>query len=260
MPTTTATRTRTPTEVRAATAWLHVVARHGRTVVAGSRSGLPLGLRQLRGAPGDTALRVGLVQTGAMLVGGDDVHLDVDVGPGASLILRDISATLAHPMADGAPAARQHLRIRVADGGRAVIAEEPLVVAAGARLHRDVRIDLHGEARLLHRDTLVLGRHGEDGGALIARTRAVRDGTTPVLDDTVDTAIAPGALRSPAVLGTARVLASLTAFGTDLADTLPADGFALSPVDSLVRRLAAGARELHDLDKLQRAWQATLVG
>ncbi|HEY4095941.1 MAG TPA: urease accessory protein UreD [Baekduia sp.] len=259
MPTTTATRTRTPTEVRAATAWLHVVARHGRTVVAGSRSGLPLGLRQLRSAPGDTALRVGLVQTGAMLVGGDDVHLDVDVGAGASLILRDISATLAHPVADGAPAARQHLRIRVADGGRAVIAEEPLVVAAGARLHRDVRIDLHGEARLLHRDTLVLGRYGEDGGTLVARTRAVRDGA-PVLDDTLDTSIEGPALRSAAVLGSARVLASLTAFGTDLTDALPADGFALSPVDTLVRRLAAGVRELQDLNTLQRAWQATVLG
>jgi urease accessory protein len=229
----------------------------GRSVVRESRSGLPLGLRQLHGwaaGAASGAVHVAIVQTGAMLVGGDDVRLEVEVGPGAALVLQDISATLAHPMDGAAGDARQHLNVRVAPGGCAVIAEEPLVVARGARLQREVRIDLDGDARAVHRDTLVLGRHGEAGGNLLARTRVQRDGV-PLLDDGLDTSLP----TSAAVLGGARVLASLSAFGLPEAVDVPPDAFLLASGDVLLRRLAADVRSLHDVDACLRRWQAAAL-
>jgi urease accessory protein len=227
----------------------------GRSVIRGSRSALPLGLRQLHGWAGAGAVHVALVQTGAMLVGGDDVRVEVDVGPGAALVLRDISATLAHPM-DGA-AAQQQLLVRVAPGGCAVIAEEPLVIARGARLQREVRIELAGDARAVHRDTLVLGRHGEAGGSLLARTRVERDGV-PLLDDGLDTSDA-ATHGSPAVLGGARVLASVAAFGLPDGVDVPPDAFLLASGDVLLRRLAADVRSLHEVDTWLRRWQAAAL-
>jgi urease accessory protein len=233
----------------------------GRSVVRESRSGLPLGLRQLHGwaagagpAAGG-AVHVALVQTGAMLVGGDVVRLEVDVGPGAALVLRDISATLAHPT-DGA-AAQQRLRVRVAPGGCVVIVEEPLVIARGARLRREVRIELAGDACAVHRDTLVLGRHGEAGGSLSVRTRVERD-RVPLLDDGLDTSDA-ATQGSPAVLGGARVLASVAAFGLPVPVDVPPDAFGLASGDVLLRRPAADVRSLHDVDAWLRRWQAAAL-
>jgi urease accessory protein len=193
-----------------------------------------------------------------MLVGGDDVSVDVSAGPGAVLVLRDISGTLAHPMGDDGPGARQVLHVRVADGGRVVIAEEPLVIAAAARLRREVRIALDGDARVLHRDTLVLGRHGERGGAVVAHTRVERDGRA-VLDDTFDSTIGEAALRSAAVLGGARVLATLALFAPDDLGGRPTDAFELAQGDALVRRLARRANDLGDLGEWQRTWHGRLV-
>ena len=230
---------------------MRVIWEDGHTVVRELRSCGPIGLRELRDE-GDGVVRVALVQTSAILVGGDDVGLDVEVGPGAALVLRELSATLAHPMARGVPPARQRLRVCVAAGGRAVVAEEPVIVAGDARLVREVRIDLAQDARVLHRDTLVLGRHDETGGSARAHMRVTRDGL-PLLDDTVDTSRATA--RSPAVLGTARVVAGLALFGAP-PRVLPRDAFALSPRDTLLRRLAPTLRGLGDIDDHQRAWSA----
>ena len=101
--------------------------------------------------------RVALVQTAAYLVGGDAVRLRVRVDDGAALELCEISATLVHP---GEPA-RQIIDIEVGDHARLVFAELPLIVAAGARLERRLTITLGAGSQVVHRDTLVLGRHGE---------------------------------------------------------------------------------------------------
>lgn len=232
-----------------ARARVRVVRVGGHTVVRELRSCGAIGLRELRDE-GDGVLRVALVQTSAILVGGDDVGLDVDVGPGASLVLRDLSATLAHPMARGVPPARQRLRVCVGAGGRAVIAEEPVIVAVDARFVRAVTIDLAQDAQVLHRDTLVLGRHDETGGSARTHTRVTRDGL-PLLDDTLDTRHTTA--HSPAVLGTARVVAGLALFGAP-PGRLPPDAFALSPRDTLLRRLAPSLRGLGDIEDHQHAW------
>jgi urease accessory protein len=196
-------------------------------------------------------VRVAIAQSAATLVDGDDVRLEVSVGQGCALELTEISATLAHPMQGGA---RWRLALSAAAGARVVLAEEPLIVAAGAKVHREVTIDAAADARIMHRETLVLGRHGEDGGAVTARTRVLRGGR-PVLDDTLG--FAGASSRSAAVLGSARVIASLALFGCELAG--PADGLLLHSGDRLVRRLVGATTALADLAALVTVWRAAVL-
>jgi urease accessory protein len=73
---------------------------------------------------------IALTQTAAMLVAGDDVSLEVSVGAGAGVLLRELSATIAHP---ATIPARQRISIDVAPGGVLIMLGEPLVIAAGAQ-------------------------------------------------------------------------------------------------------------------------------
>jgi urease accessory protein len=239
MSATTASRTRTPTEAR-----LRIERDGDRSVVAALVSAAPIGLRPLAGR--DVVARVAVLQTAACLVAGDDVALLVEVGEGAALDLRDISATLAHPVPPGTAPIRQRIVLRAAAGARVVWAEQPLVVAAGTALERITRLELATGAVVLHRETLVLGRHGEEPGAARVRLRAERDGR-PVLDDGLDTGEL-AALRSPAVLGAARAVGSLALLGAPPPAGLPDGAFALGPLDTLLRVPAASALALAALD------------
>jgi urease accessory protein len=239
-------RTVTPTRTdRRATSRLRV----SRRGVLEAAATAPLAQRRLRDV-GDGAIHVAIVQAAAMLVDGDDVRVEVSVGPDAALVLSDISATVAHPMHLGA---RWRMVISAAPGARVVVREQPLIVADGAIVRRELTIEAAPGARVLHRETLVLGRHGERGGAVCARTRVTRSGRA-LLDDTLDTSQVE-ALRSAAVLGTARVAASLAAFGCELE---PA-GFLLGAGDQLVRRLASDMLGLGDIDALERRWRAAVL-
>lgn len=250
MPTATPTRTEGAAPAPAATV-LHVERDGHRTVVRALRSALPLGLREVRGAREGWA-SVAVVQTAATLVGGDDVRLQVTVGPGARLHLADISATLAHPGAR----ARQQLDIVVEAGGRLVLAEQPLIVAAGASLDRRVRLTLGEGAAAVHHETLVLGRHGEEPGDARLRLRVEQAGA-PVLDETLVTGDL-GVLRSAAVLGDAGAVGSVGLYGVASPGLVPADAFTLGPRHTLVRRPAANTRGLTALDALLQAWATAL--
>lgn len=232
----------TPIRTEGSTARLRVARDGARTVATEIRGCAPLGLRVL--GVRASALHVAVVQTAACLVGGDDVRLRVEVGEGARLVLTDISATLAHPVPRGRPGARQSIEGVVGDGASLEWIEQPLILAAGCRLVRDVELSMHGDARIVHHDTLVLGRHGETAGCARLRLRVTRDGL-PVLDEGLDTARA-AALASPAVLGGARVIASLGRYGEPVADVLPAGAMRLGPADLLVRRLATSTADVSD--------------
>jgi len=224
----------------------------GRSVVRQLRERSPLGFRELSGSgiAGGPA-RVAIVQRAAHLVGGDEVRLEVDVGDGAALELVEISATLVHPGAPG----RQAIAVSAGAGARLAYAEQPLIVAAGARLERLLTLDLAAGAQIVHRDTLVLGRHGEAPGAVRSRTRIARAGV-PLLDETIDTTDLT-ILRSAAVLGGARVVGALGRYGLD--GPAPPDALWLGPADTLVRRLAEHARALAPLDRLAREWAGALL-
>jgi urease accessory protein len=90
------------------------------------------------------------------------------------------------------------------------------VLAAGCALERTTTVALADGARALLRETVVLGRSGQQPGALRARTRATHAGR-PLLVEQLDTACLP-VLRSPVVAGDAAVLDTVMLLGARGAD------------------------------------------
>jgi urease accessory protein len=153
--------------------------------------------------------RIGLLATSALLLGGDQVVIEVEVGPGANLELFDVAGTVAYH-GRGQPAA-WHTTARVADGGTLRWAGEPFVVADGADVLRTLELELDAYATLRLRETVVLGRSGEVGGRLRTRTGIRVDGEPVLLEDQ---RLDPSGLRRcPGMLGDHRVIDSLLAVG-----------------------------------------------
>jgi urease accessory protein len=246
-PTTTPT-THTSTD---ACALVRVERRGARSVVSRLHSEAPLGLRLL--AEAGTRARVAIVNTAAMLIGGDALSLEVEVGPGAACELLEISATTAHPTR-GEHRIDQRLRVSVGDGAFLSLREQPLIIAAATTLRRTTVIELTGDAQVAHREMLVLGRHDEPPGAACVRVRTERDGEA-LFDDTIDTRELAVA-GSPAVFGNARVLGMLSLWGIPTA--IDGDGvFELGPRDHVMRVLGPAAREIAGLlDAAQRVGEA----
>ena len=166
---------------------------------------------QLLHGPADRC-RVALLATTALLLGGDEVRLEIDVAAGATLELSDVAGTVAY---DGRGAAAcWDVSIRVADGGRLRWSGQPFVVADGARVSRTLDLQLFGTAQALLRETLVLGRTGQAGGTVRNRTVVHRDGRPLLLEDLL---LEPDGIRLlPGMLGQERVLDSVLALGVPL--------------------------------------------
>ncbi|GGM16790.1 urease accessory protein UreD [Nakamurella endophytica] len=154
-------------------------------------------------------VRVALVATQALLLGGDHAELSVRVGAGLDLELVEVGGTVAYD-ADGRGSAWS-ADVEIDRGGRLRWAAEPFVVADGAAVQRRTGIRLAEEAAAALRETFVLGRTGERGGSLVARTRVDLVGA-PLYAEDLD--LSDADLRSrPGVLGPARVLDQLAVFG-----------------------------------------------
>ena len=91
----------------------------GRTRVTVLRSDGPLALRE-------TPLGVYLVGTAAGPLGGDDLALDIDVGPGSRLVIRSAAGVLLLPGPHGGVSALR-ISARVGPGGRLDYAPQPTV-------------------------------------------------------------------------------------------------------------------------------------
>lgn len=128
--------------------------------------------RVLSTGPG--VVRVALVATRALLLGGDRVRVEVHVGEGVELELVEVSGTVAY--AGRGRSASWDADVRVDDGGLLVWDALPFVVADGADVERSTHVALARGGALgaggvaLLRETLVLGRTGEVGGRLRSRT------------------------------------------------------------------------------------------
>jgi urease accessory protein len=157
----------------------------------------------------ESGAEVTLVATGALLLGGDTVELQLSVGPGAWLHLREIAGTVAYD--SGGVLATWRVTATVADGGTLVVSGQPLVVADGSACERTTRVELTGSAVAAMRDVVVLGRTGESGGALLTGTTACRDGR-PLLVETLDLRDT-AARRAPGLLGAASVVDTVTVLG-----------------------------------------------
>jgi urease accessory protein len=181
---------------------------HG-AVLAELRAAAPWAPRPLPAAAG--VARVALSQTTAALVAGDAVALDVVVEAGAALELIETGATVAHD-ARGGPAASVHVRMRLGAGARLRWLAQPLVLAGGCVAERSCEIALAPGAHALLRETLVLGRSGEQPGRLRSHLHATHAGRPLLVEqlDTTDLAL----LRSPVVAGDATVLDAVYLLGT----------------------------------------------
>jgi urease accessory protein len=122
-------------------------------------------------------------------MGGDRLRLEVEVGPFSTLVLREVSSTLLLPGVSGEESLTE-VNVRVGEGATFVWLPEPVIAAHGCRHRMDVRVALQTGARLLLREELVLGRHGEEPGDLSQRLRLRLDGS-PLYDQ--ELAVGPGA-------------------------------------------------------------------
>jgi urease accessory protein len=198
-----------------------------RTRVSALRSQSPLLLRPtLPKGPEpwtegrDDVARVCVVAGAAGPIGGDRLELSVDVGSGSMLVLRDVSATLLLP-GPRDEESRLSVDIHVGAGAALVWLPEPVIAARGCRHAGDVRIDLAEGARLIMRDELLLGRHGEQPGNVRQHVRVRVEGR-PLLNQQL--AIGPDhpASHGPAVTGGHRAIGSLLIVDPAWSDSPPA--------------------------------------
>ncbi|TNM39746.1 urease accessory protein UreD [Nocardioides albidus] len=196
-----------------------------------------------------TSARVSLVPEGALLLAGDRVEVDLAVDAGLRLDLVEPGGTVAFDMRGGR--AIWDVRITLGRGAVLTWAGEPFVVAAGAAVTRSTRIRLRDGAVLALRESLVLGRHGEEPGRVHQSTEIVT-GAGPVLveDLTFD------ALTAPALLGGHRVMTSVLLVGAPAPAGAEADRYDLEAGGTLWRRLGVQA---HEAD-LTGAWGAVRSG
>jgi urease accessory protein len=140
----------------------------------------------------DATRRLALVPEQAVLLAGDQVSVSVRVGAGHSLEIVEPGGTVAYAMRGRQ--ARWDVTVEVDAGGSLVWHGEPFVVAEGADVLRSMSIELASGARVVLRETLVLGRTGEAPGRLMSRTAVHRDGV-PVLVEELDAALGLGPHR-----------------------------------------------------------------
>jgi urease accessory protein len=124
-------------------------------------------------------VRAAFVPTQAGPLAGDADRARIVVGAGATLVVEPVAATLALP---GAARTLLALDVTVRAGGRLVLDEAPLIVAAGAFVERSLALTLDAGAIAAVRETVVLGRDGEPPGTLVSATR-VTLARRPLLHD-----------------------------------------------------------------------------
>ena len=169
------------------------------------RSDLPLVLR-----PADDAIY--LAQGAAGPLNGDDLTLDIEVPDGCWLRLRAVASTLALPSIGGGTS-RVTLNATVGVGAGLEVLLEPVVVADGAVVELTTRFELAGDATLLWREEVVLGRHGERGGVVSSRVDVTRAGL-PLLRNGFRLAGLESVTHGPATLGPGRAVGSLLSLGS----------------------------------------------
>lgn len=184
----------------------------GGTRLATLRSEAPLVLRATPGA-------VYLVGGAAGPLAGDDLAIEIAVGPAARLTVRSAAASVALPGHPPGPS-RLTVRATVASGGELRWLPEPVVAARGCDHRMGAMVDVAAGGRLEWREELVLGRHGEAPGSVASRLRVDLDGH-PLLRH--ELALGPRHPHSlgPAVVGPARAIGSVLLIDPDWCDGPP---------------------------------------
>jgi len=143
-------------------------------------------------------------------LGGDELGLDVDVAPGASLAVTSAAATVVQP--GQGDQARWDVSVTAGAGGTVHWTPEPTVICDGAALTSVLRVDLAAGAGAVIRETVILGRHGQRGGRYSGTLTATVDGTALLAHTTVLDDADPG-LRGPGGTSGARAVGTLLLAG-----------------------------------------------
>jgi urease accessory protein len=199
---------------RIVTSWRPGPDGSGRTRISTLYAEAPLLLRTTRQKEPEPwsdlkgAARVSVTAGAAGPIGGDAYRLDVEVGARSALVLGDISPTLLLPGPRGAAASSYSITVRVDQHATLTWLAEPLIAAYGCDHFHDIGVELHLSARLMMREELLLGRHGETGGA-VRQSITVRRGGAPLYRQ--DLTVGPPAIGDDgaAVLGGARAVGAV---------------------------------------------------
>jgi len=216
----------------------------------------PIGSRVL--STTENGARVGLVAQTALLLGGDHIVIDIEIGPNAWLELVETAGTVVYDAAG--VLSSWTVRVRIAEGGTLIWAGEPFVVARGANVRRSTVIELGTGAVAFLRDTLVLGRSGEIGGAVTSRMHVTHEGRVLLLEYLDLTEQQQRSL--PGVIGAARVLDTMALLGrrAPALPVLPAGSrFELDGPGTLARSLTAGLAG-SVLTQVRTSWRPEVHG
>lgn len=173
------------------------------------RSEPPLLLRHTPAAVGPAT--VYLLAGAAGPLGGDDLRVEMVVGEGASLLVQGIAASVALP---SAPAALSRLTVSasVADGAELRWLPEQLIAAQGCDHLSSSYLDVGSGARLLWREELVLGRHGESPGDVTV-TMSLTHAGRPLLRQALQAGPRAPHWDGPGVLDGAKAVGCLIGVG-----------------------------------------------
>ncbi|OLT19952.1 urease accessory protein ureD [Pseudonocardia sp. CNS-139] len=205
----------------------------GRSVVRELRSQAPMTLLPQRGAAAarSPVATVHLVGSATTPLGGDDVTLDVEVGPGAQLVLTGVAATLALPGPGTAAPSRMAVRIVLAERAGVQYLPEPMIVTRRAEHLAELHAELGPGARLRCREVLVAGRSGELPGRFRGLTRVCDTATGALLVQTQELVGDLALHRSAAHLAGRRVLGTeVLVWGEDPAEAVAGPWWSLTPL------------------------------
>ena len=136
------------------TAELRFVQSGSRTVVQRAFATSPLRLLNPRAA--GRAAWVYAATYGGGLVGGDEIHISVDVGPGARALLATQASTKVYR---STTQASQQIAGRVSDDGLLAVVPDPVVCFAGSAFSQVQRYHLESGGSLVALDWITSGRH-----------------------------------------------------------------------------------------------------
>jgi urease accessory protein len=199
-------------------------------------------------------VEVHLVGGAAGPLRGDDLRVEIEVGPGANLCVRTIAATIVLGGRSPQPS-RMVVRASVAAGGRLCWLPEPIIATAGCDHIAESQVDLTAAARLTWREELVCGRSGEQPGDLRLVTTVRLDGRALSCQELAVGPSAPG-WAGPAVLGGHRAAGSLLVVdpvGPPAPAHTPVTGGARSAVLSLAGPAVLVTAVAPDAYQLRRA-------
>lgn len=161
--------------------------------------------RQLRDAPPVAFRRCGeaffLVSTAASPVGRDEVEIEIEVGEGATAVLRSVGATICYQ----SNTALLRISATVEERARLDWRAEPVICTSRCAVTIDTALAIADDAAVSWTEEVVLGRHDETPGVLRHRFAADVAGAPLLRHDLVVGGTTPG-WDGPAVLGGARAL------------------------------------------------------